>query len=734
MTGEQTPIERETDRIEDVLAELDLDEKIELVHGAVDPDGRATGYVPANDRLDVPSLSMVDGPMGIRAVPSTAFPASIALAATWDPALAEEFGEALGAEARGAGQDALLAPGFNAIRVPQCGRAFEYYSEDPFLASRLGVGTVDGIQSAGVMATAKHFVANDQETDRHHVSATMSERTLREIYLPAFEAAVRDADVASVMAAYNRINGTYATEHRRLLTDLLKDEWDFDGFVVADWWATHDGVAAAEAGLDLDMPGMPVYEWQEHGSGLFSVVDALPDAEWVPKRALASVPERIWQPENPNPNVLDDSPFDEPLRAAIEAGDLEESILDDKIRRLLRQYERFGLFEDDRPEGELDTAAHHDLAGEIARRGTVLLQNDGGALPIDDSADVALIGPHADEPKVGGGGSSEVDPTRATSPLGGLRERIDRSGSVTVERGIERVGDASMHGLDLPEFTDLGGETPRLEDAMAAAREADVAVVVARDLASEGEDRSLTLPGAQDDLISAVAAVADRTVVVLNTAGMVEMPWVDDVDAVLETWYPGQEDGRALAAVLFGDADPSGRLPVTFGARAEEYPAKTEAQYPGVDGEAIHSEGVFVGYRHFDEEAIDPLFPFGHGLSYADFEYRDASVSVPEDGAASVQVTVENVGERAGRDVVQAYVAEEDPAVDRPPQELAAFEPIALDPGESTTVSLSFDERSFAYYDVSTEAWAVDGGKYELRLGRSSRDLRECVELQMPET
>ncbi|GAB3030367.1 beta-glucosidase [Natronobiforma cellulositropha] len=727
-------------RIETLLEELTLEEKLSLVRGAYDPAGNATGYVPPVERLDIPSLSLVDGPMGIRAVPSTAFPASISLAASWDTDLAAEFGETIAAEARAADQDALLAPGFNIVRVPQCGRAFEYYSEDPYLTSRLAVAAVEGIQAGGVMATAKHYLANNQEADRHHVSAEVSERALREIYLPAFEAAVRETEVSSVMASYNRINGTYATAHRWLLTEVLREEWGFEGFVVSDWWATNECAGPAEAGLDLDMPGMPLYEWQEHGSALFDAIDALPDAPWMPKRELAEVVTRPWQPPNPNPNVLKDSFFGEPLREAIDEGRLEESLLEEKIRRLLREMARFGLFDGDQPAGELDTPAHHDLARRIAERGTVLLRNENETLPLAGDERIALIGPHADEPKVGGGGSSEVDPTRATSPFDGLSDRLDAGGSITLAHGLPPVGDASMHDSLLPEIPTPWVEEPRIEEAMAAARDADVAVVVVRDLATEGDDRDLALPGAQDELIAAVSAVAERTVVVLNTAGAVEMPWFESVDAVLETWYPGQEDGHALASVLFGDADPSGRLPVTVGARAADYPASSEAQYPGIGGRAEYSEGVFVGYRHFDEAEIEPLFPFGHGLSYTEFAYRDLSVSLEETGdssdgdeptaLATVEVTVENVGERPGREVVQVYLRDVESSVPRPPKELAAFEALSLEAGESRTLSLSLTERAFAFFDEDDGEWVVEDGAFEVLVGRSSRDVRERASLE----
>jgi len=757
MTGAATdePGEPAADRVDELVDALTLGEKQVLLRGAVDPEGIATGYVPPIERLGIPSLSMVDGPLGIRALTATAFPATVALAASWDEDLAREFGEVLAREARGADQDALLAPGVNVARVPQCGRNFEYYSEDPTLTVDLSSSAIRGIQDRGVMATVKHYVCNNQETDRHHVSAEVSERALRELYLPAFEAAVRDAGVASVMAAYNRIDGTYATEHRRLLRDVLREEWGFEGFVVSDWWATFDGEAAARAGLDLDMPGMPVFEWQEHGSRAMAVIDALPDSDWFPKTELAQVAARPWQPENPNPNVLDRSPFGHSLAEAIQEGRIEEPLLDEKVRNLLGQYERFGLLDagesgadapDPRPAGALDAPEHRDVARRIAERGTVLLQNDG-TLPLDlASIDaIALLGPHVDEAKTGGGGSSEVAPTRTTSPAEGLRERVGDDANVRTDRGTGRVRIGSL--VDGP-FTDLSLPTlggPSIRDAERTARDADVAVVVVRDDAREGEDHEFGLPGDQDELVERVAAAADRTVVVLNTAGAVAMPWRESVDAVLETWYPGQADGDALAAVLCGDADPSGRLPVTFSADPADYPANTVAQYPGIDHEAEYSEGVFVGYRHFDAAGVEPLFPFGHGLSYAAFEYGDLAVDLEADGAdasgaagepdgaagptATVSVTVENVADRDGREVVQCYVSPPGEAVERPPRELAAFATVAIPAGESRTVELELDRRDVAYFDEDAGDWAVEPGEHDVLVGRSSRDrrLREPV-------
>lgn len=716
-----------TDRTEALIDRLTLEEKLTLVHGGEDPDELATGYLPGVERLDIPSVSMVDGPLGVRPGTATAFPASIALAAAWDDDLAHEQGAALGRETLGADQDVLLAPGFNIVRVPQGGRTFEYYSEDPYLASRLAVGTVEGVQDAGVIATAKHFVANNQEQDRHEVSAEVGERTLREIYLPAFEAAVTEADVGSVMAAYNRINGTYATEHEWLLNDILKDEWGFDGYVVSDWWATSDGVAAANAGLDVDMPGMPVSQWHAEESLLHDVIEGLPDA--LPKQSIAKLASSPWLGENVNPNLFDRSPFEVELPEAVRRGQVAESDLDEKIRRVFGQMDRFGLFDDEQPEGTLGVPDHHDLAQRVAERGTVLLQNENDVLPISPDIDsIAVIGPNADAAKVGGGGSSRVTPERTVSPLEGVRKRVDGDTRVAFARGTERIEDTENvpgTSFDLSRLTSSADDddAPDIGDAVVAARQADVAVVVVQDDATEGADRSLWLPGEQDRLVAAVADAADQTVVVCNTAGPIRMPWAGDVDAIVETWYPGQEDGHATASVLFGDTDPSGRLPVTFGRRLDDYPASSEERYPGVGLEAEYDEGVFVGYRHFDAEDIEPQFAFGHGLSYTDFTYADVTVESDGEPGATVKVDVENVGDRPGRDVVQVYLGPADAPLDRPPKALAGFEAVELDAGETTTVSLDIDARAFAYYDVEESAWVAPDGEYTVLVGQSSRDV-----------
>ncbi len=701
------------DRSTQLVEKLTDEERYQLLSGDADPTGTATGYLPPIDRLGIPAFRLVDGPAGVRipGEPATAFPAPIALAAAWDPSLAHEQGAAIAREALAYGQDAVLGPGLNLIRTPHCGRNFEYYSEDPYLTSRLGVATVEGIQSAGVIATAKHYVANNQETERYSIDADVSERALRECYLPAFRAVVEEADVGSIMTAYNRVNGSYMSEHRRLLADVLRDEFGFEGYVVSDWFGTESAVDAAGAGLDVEMPGVDpelFLSAVEGDSEMEADVDF--DGELsAAMEGLPSIPPEPW--------------FGEPLRTAVTEGRIDSATIDAKLRRLLGTIERFGVLDGD-SEGALDTPSHRQLSRRIATEGTVLLKNEG-VLPLSVDATIALCGPNADKTKRGGG-SSEVTPTVETSPLDGLQAHAS---SLTFERGVDPVPETSLFDFFDTDSEDTTAQTS-ITAAVDAATTADCAVVVVQDDATEGQDRDdLRLPGDQNDLVASVAEAASRTVVVVRSSGPVEFPWIDAVDAVLVTWYPGQADGAALADVLYGDSDPGGRLPVTFAEQAQ-YPTAPTERFPGEEGTVTYGEGVFVGYRHFDRESIEPSFPFGHGLSYAQFEYGD--VTLESDGEhdtdgrpVTVSVPVENVSDRAGTEVVQAYLGGDtlDTAVVRPERELAAFEKLHLDPGERRTVSLSLDERSFAQYERS-DGWTIPPGSYTISVGRSSRDLR----------
>jgi len=705
----------DSETVAGLVESLTRAEKLDLVRGAVDPTGTATGYVPGVDRLGIPELRLVDGPLGVR-IPgdsATAFPAPIATGATFDPELARRKGAAMAREARAKNQDVLLAPGLNLIRVPNCGRNFEYYAEDPELTGAMAAAAVDGIQSDGVVATPKHFVANSQETGRARVSAEVSERALRELYLPGFRAAV-EAGAGAVMTAYNRVNGAYMSEHRRLVTEILKDEWEFDGIVMSDWYGTESTVDAATAGLDLEMPGIPQQEMAGPGGGGDDVESESDGVD------LGPIADGLPDPENYDR-------FGEALGDAIDAGEVPAERLDDMVARILGQMERFGLLDGEREAPSVDAAAHDSLATEIATRGTVLLENDG-ALPLAEDADIALIGPNVDEATLGGGGSSETTPRDRTTTAAGVRDRA--AGSVTVERGVPRIESPSFFELLAGEENDDEGadgedtdDRPDLDAAVDAAAAADVAVVVVRDSTTEAADREdLRLPGEQDELVEAVAAAADRTVVAVRSSGPVELPWRDEVDAILENWYPGQVDGEALARVLYGDADPGGRLPVTF-APEGGYPATEPRQYPGVDDRAHYDEGVFVGYRHFDAADAAPTYPFGHGESYAEFEYGDVAV---EDGVA--RVDVENVADRDGREVVQAYVRPPETDVERPERELAGFAAVEVPAGGSETVEIELSEAAFARYDEQ-DGWTVDEGTYEIEVGRSSRDIRSRAEV-----
>jgi beta-glucosidase len=717
----------ERDRL---VAEMTLEEKLGLVRGHADPAGRATGALPGVERLGVPPLRLVDGPMGVRDGRATAFPATLALGASWDPALARRVGTALGAEARAKGHHVVLGPGLNVIRVPTCGRNFEYPSEDPRLTAAVAAASVAGIRSAGAAATAKHFVANNQERQRDGVSVVVDERTLRELYLPGFRAAVA-AGAEAVMTAYNRVRGRWMSEHTELVEGVLREEWGFDGCVVSDWWGTHDTRAAVEGGLDLEMPGVSPLELYAPRSHLLRALVGL-----RPSERAGIDPPVLWRAydalvgDEGQPDLYPAAYFGDRLRRAVASGAVAEAAVDRKVERVLGLYDALGLLDGaGKPSGgsagespTVDADAHHDLAREAAVRGTVLLDNDG-LLPLSGAESLAVVGPNADAAKVGGGGSSAVTPARTVSPLAALRERAS---GVTFERGVARVAEPSL--FDPPwagTVRRLRGATTDADPdaAVAAAADADVAVVVVQDGATEGEDRdSLALPGDQDALVAAVAAANDRTVVVCRSSGPVRMPWLDDVAAVVATWYPGQADGAALADVLYG-ADPGGRLPVTFGRRFADYPVAGDRRYPGVDGHVHYDEGVFVGYRGFDRVGVDPLFPFGHGRSYAAFACGDASATPADDGWR-LDVPVANDADRAGREVVQVYVSPPDGPVERPARTLGGFASVELAAGERERVSVSVPRRAFARYD-SREGWTVDPGEYDLLVARSSRDVRE---------
>jgi beta-glucosidase len=658
------PVEQ---RVDDLLGRMTLEEKVDIVSGGGWMESKA------NARLGIPALKMADGPVGVRnwygpsaitmkansplpTITSTAFPAVVALGATWDPDLLHEVGKTIGDEARALGRDMMLGPAVNIVRAPLAGRNFEMYGEDPYLSSRLVAGYIQGMQGEGIIATVKHFAANNQEYERQTIDAKIDERALREIYLPAFRAAVQEAHVWAVMSAYNKLNGHWCAENSWLLTDVLKKEWGFQGIVVSDWKGTHSTAPTANAGLDLEMPG----------------------AESIRRYTAAGVPQNPGDVGSRGAMLTPDK-----LLPLVKSGEVKEAVIDDKVRRLLRVMFANGLFENAKPGGgEVDTPVQRALARKAADEAIVLLKNSGDVLPLlpEKVHSIAVIGPSAAVARTGGGGSSSVKTSYAISPLDAVRER---AGS-----GIQ-----VSYAEALPE-------------AVAVAAKADLVLVFAGDSADverEGRDReSMDLPGGQNELIEAVVKANPHTVVVLNVGAPVTMPWVERVPAIVNAWFPGEEGGHAIADVLFGDVNPSGKLPETFPRRIEDSPSW--GNYPGKDGVVDYAEGIYVGYRHYDKKNIEPLFCFGHGLSYTKFEYSDLKVS-----ADQVSLWVRNTGPRDGAEVVQLYVRL--PGADRPVKELKGFRRVELMRGTGVTVTLPLRDLN-------------DAGKYDVLVGASSRDVR----------
>jgi beta-glucosidase len=810
-------------RARHLVARMTLDEKIDMVHGVGFAfDQGYAGAVPANTRLGIPALYLADSPVGVGngSTGVTQWADTSALASTWDTSLAGNYGEALGAEQAGKGHNVALAPTINILRLPLWGRAPETFSEDPYLTGAQASAEIRGIQGQHVIATAKHFVANNQEILRSSINVVASRRTLEEIYQPAFRMAVQQAGVGAVMCSYNRVNGTYACENAEELTDVLRDAWRFDGLVMSDWGGLHSTVKAARAGLDLEMPG-------------------------VTSETNPTPFDKIWP-----------SYFASKLRAAVLDGSVPMATLDTMVTHILTAMFRIGLFDHPLPDPAtvkntiVSTPAHQALSTKIAEDGTVLLKNSGSLLPLNSRnlRSIAVIGDAASEhPQTAAGGSAAVLPSQpVVTPLAGITDRAGTAVTVTHARGTLGVDPlpavpASAFGAGLtatyyasndltgsPVATgtvpnlDITGTPPpvaslpvwsarytgtitapatgdyrfslsagayvhvwiddrpvvtftpmreptqnglialtagphsirvevtpfqaplvtvdqfavtpglhlgwqpqenlMIDQAAAAARAADVAVVVVSVPAAEGMDRStLALPADQDKLISAVAAANRRTVVVLNSSSAVTMPWLNNVGAVVEAWYPGQTAGTALARVLFGDVNPSGKLPVTFPASDAQRPARSTVEYPGDGSDVYYAEGLLVGYRWYDTNDQTPLFPFGYGLSYTSFRISNLSVTKSRDQIVAT-VTVANTGSRAGADVVQLYVSSPASAHE-PPRQLKAYSKVNLAPGQSRTVRLTVDVASLASWDNPSTGWNVHKGTYRVYVGDSSRHL-----------
>jgi beta-glucosidase len=658
-----------------LLAELTLEEKASLCLGS---DFWHTAPV---ERLGIPAIMVTDGPHGLRkqagevdhvgisdSVPATCFPTACALASSWNPELARRVGEALGREARAQGVAVVLGPGINIKRSPLCGRNFEYLSEDPLLSGVLGAAMIDGVQSQGVGASLKHYAANNQETDRLRVSAEVDERTLREIYLAGFERAVTKARPWTVMCSYNKVNGTYASEHAWLLTTVLRGEWGFDGLVVSDWGAVHDRVVALAAGLDLEMP--------------------------------------------PNLGVSDAA-----IVTAVRTGQLDERTLDTAVARVLQLVDRATANPELPP--VLDADAHHALARSAATECAVLLKNQDRLLPLRPAAGdtIAVIGEFARTPRYQGAGSSQVNPTQVDVALEELR--------AAVPDGVE-VAFAAGYGIDT---TDHDEELAA--EAVALAGRADVVVAflgLAAADESEGFDRThMDLPANQTALLAQLAGANPNLAVVLANGSAVRLSdWEQHAKAVLECWLSGQAAGGAAADLLLGAVNPSGRLAETLPLRLEDTPSYLN--FPGEAGHVRYGEGIFVGYRGYDTLDRQVSYPFGHGLSYTSFGYADLTADVTgrhQDGDLAVRVAcqVTNTGDRRGKEVVQLYVRDPEASVARPVRELKAFAKVDLEPGETTVVEFALTARDLSYWSTRLNDWALEAGEFELAVGASSRDL-----------
>lgn len=654
------------------LSELPLAEQVELLSGA---DFWTTQAVPD---LGIPSITLTDGPHGVRrqpddadhlgigdSEPATCFPTASCLASSWDTALIEEVGAALGREARAGGVAVLLGPGLNIKRHPAGGRNFEYFSEDPLVSGRLAAAMVRGIQSEGVAACLKHFVANNNESYRMVCDVIVDERTLREIYLRGFEIAVAEDDPWALMTSYNLVNGTYVSDSERLVGEVLRSEWGFDGLVVTDWGGTNDRVAAVRAGVDLEMPS----------SG---------------------------------------GAYDDAVARAVDDGDLSPDAVLDRAVSVAELARRCTGEADRRGRDAVDDVEHHRLARRAAAAGTVLLTNDG-VLPLATDTDIAIIGRFAVDPRYQGAGSSQVVPTRLDDARRHLEERM--SGRVRFAEGYDaETGDATPD--QIRRATDL-------------AREVDVPIVfvgLPGIMEAEGYDReTLALPNGHDELVAAVCAANPRTVVVLANGAPVLLPWADRPAAIVEAYLGGQAAGSATVDVLIGDAEPGGRL-------AESFPASmvfpSEENFAGRKRQVQYREGLYVGYRFHDTADVGARFPFGHGLSYTTFDWGEPAIT--GDGTdLTVELTVTNTGERGGSEVVQLYVRDLESSVYRPDKELRAFAKVHLAPGESDMVRLDLDKRAFAFYDVEQARWLVESGDFEIVLGASSTDIRSTTKIEV---
>ena len=671
MAGAQEITQSSKDRAKSLVDQMTLQEKVEYLAGY-----RDGFYIKPLERLGIPEIRMADGPQGVRNnTKSTLFACGVAAAASWDESLAYEMGVALGQDSRARGVHILLGPGVNIYRSPLCGRNFEYMGEDPYLASRTAVNYIKGVQSQGVMATIKHFALNNQEYDRHHVSSDADERTMNEIYFPAFRAAVEEGKVGSVMTSYNLVNNVHSSENGFLVNDNLRGKWGFEGLVMSDWTSTYSTLGIVKGGLDLEMPRAFYMKYE----------------------------------------------FIKPM---IDSGVIRESEIDEKVQHILQTLIAFGFL--DRPQLDAaiseDNAYSRETAYKMASESAVMLKNDG-VLPLKPGRRnrIVVMGPNADRIPCGGG-SGRVDPLY----------------SISLYAGMQQLGKNYPVQLIEP-ARDLDYDTPENVKALESATSVVICAGFDTKTEKENSDRTFALPEGQEDMIKFAAAHNDNVIVVVYSGGGFDMTsWKDDVRGIIMGWYPGQEGGLALARMMAGEFSPSGRLPMSIESKWEDNPVH-DSYYPKEKAESkrgftnryvTYSEGVFVGYRGYDCLGTRPLYPFGYGLTYGDFEYKDLKVDAAEDGV-DVTFTLVNSG-RPAAEVAQVYVGEQDPVVPRPVKELKGYAKVQLGKGESKTVTVHLDKDAFAFYDVDIHDFRVNAGKFNIMVGASSEDIRLSADVEQP--
>lgn len=701
---EDQPLEA---RVEDALSRMTLEEKVKILHAQ---SKFSSAGVP---RLGIPELWTTDGPHGIRPEvlwdqwdqagwtndSITAFPALTCLAATWSDEMSALYGKSIGEEARYREKDVLLGPGVNIYRTPLCGRNFEYMGEDPFLAGKMAVPYIQEVQKNGVAVCVKHYALNNQEANRHTYNAVVDDRALYEIYLPAFRMAVQEGKAWSIMGSYNLYENVHACHNDRLLNKILKEEWGFDGAVISDWGGTYSTDEAATNGLDL--------EFGTGTNGLDSKYGNSYDAYYLAM------------------------PYYEKLKA----GEASMEVLDDKVRRVLRLNFRTAM-NTKKPFGSICSPEHYEAARKIAGEGIVLLKNENNILPInlDKTSKILVVGENAIKKMTVGGGSSSLKAKDEFTPIVGLREAVGDKAEVAYQRGY--VGDLlrSYNNVDTGiDLTDPRSEEQLIADAVAEAADADIVLFFgglnkAKGQDAEGRDRaSMALPYAQDKVIEALAEVNDNIVVVIVSGNAVEMPWIDKVDGVVESWFLGTQAGHAIADVLLGKVNPSGKLPFTFPVKLEDNGAHALGAYHKDSLQVEYKEGIFVGYRWAEKHDIKPLFAFGHGLSYTTFEYGQAKCRKSNKGF-KVTVDVTNTGSREGKEIVQLYIGDQESSLERPVKELKGFKKVSLAPGETKTVTFEIDKDMLKFYDPAQNGWVLEAGKFTAYVGAASDDIRTTIE------